>query len=173
MATITDLHDLCVEFLSACEEALATVPGAGAGFLGVPDRSYVHPGIPAADCEQLTVHVEQIIDANTGLGGLESGTRHRSARMPQPILVATLFRCVPGPDNNGDPPAAADLESAAQQLHADGWALHNVLFNKVRDGTLLEICSNVVWEGLRRYGPQGGFGGWTLVVRPELDGYQS
>jgi len=172
MADATDLQTLCEEFLAACEDALVTV-GLLPGFDGVPGRSFVTSGLPAADCPpQLTVHVETISDAATGPGGLADGTRHRSARMPQPRLIATLFRCVPVPDNSGNPPSAAALESAAAQINADGWALHNVLFNKVMNGSLLEICSNVVWEGLRRYGPSGGAGGWTVTVRAELDGYQ-
>lgn len=170
MAGAGDLHAAATELLEACETALATVPAVVPGGLGVPDISYVTFGEPAADCEQLTVHVERIGDASTN-SGLQEGTRHRSMRMPQPLFIATLFRCVPTLSDDGDPPSSTELTVSARQLHADGWALHNVLFNMLREGELFEFCRNVVWDGIRRYGPAGAFGGWIVTIRAELDGY--
>jgi hypothetical protein len=167
-----DLHALAEELLVACEGALASVPAALPGLDGAPERSFVTFGEPALDCcPQLTVTVDALSEMATQPAGLAAGTRHRSARLSQALLIVTLVRCVPIPDENGDPPPVAELAASAQQLHADGWALWNRIYNLLAAGALLSACSHVDWDGMRRLGPQGGCAGWRLTLRIRLDGY--
>lgn len=175
----TDLYELAQELLSACEEALDTLPALG--LAGAPTRSYVSPGEPAADecCEgggQLTVHIDRVIELTTEPQGLAIGRRAgRHIRLNDVGLIVTIFRCVPGPEESLStfvPPAVEPIEASAQQLDADAWALWNHLFNMIGADTLLTRCKNVVMGGMRSLPPSGGCGGWVLAVQVALDGYE-
>jgi hypothetical protein len=87
----------------------------------------------------------------------------------------TIFRCVPGPVQSKlgfEPPSAVELEAAAEQINADGWALWNHLLNRIRAGLLFDLCREVFFEGGRELTPQGGCAGWVFGFRVALDGYE-
>ena len=92
-------------------------------------------------------------------------------KVPLVGLVATATRCLPTGDNQ-NPPTAAELEDAAAQINADGWALWNHVYNLIRADLLFTLCGEVFWDGLRSINPQGGCGGYTLNLRVELSGYE-
>jgi hypothetical protein len=167
----TDLMALAEELLAACEDALDTVPTFAPALEGAPVRSFVSPGSPAADCcPQLTVHVVGVEEAQTHGGGLAEGRKAAfGGRINHVRLGMTLFRCV---DMESQLPLQADLELAAEQVNADGWALWNHLYNMIRCEQLFEKCLGVFWEGLRSMTPEGGCCGWYLSVRVTLDGYE-
>jgi hypothetical protein len=75
-------------------------------------------------------------------------------------------------DSNGNPPLEEESQAAAAQVNADAWAIWNHTFNLVRSGELFRLCELVSWDGMRSIIPSGGCGGWTLVVRVKLDGYE-
>lgn len=164
------------EFLQAGVSALDTL--IALGLEGTPERRYVSPGEPAADCEQLTVHtigIEEAPTEPTGPGGLATGRRASYGRLNHPAFVMTLFRCVPVPDQGltkVTPPPVADMEAAARQLNADGWALWNHLYNLVRAQLLWSKCQGIFPGPARALPQQGGFGGWVLAYRVRLDGYE-
>ena len=163
-----DLQDLAQEFLDACVEALDTIPSVAPGLGGAPARSYVSPGRPAFDCcPQLTVHTGPVTASPTS-PGTTTGTSARSALVTVPALIATIVRCIP----TGEQPATEDMQAAAEQINADGWALWNHILNLIRAGDLFQVCGEVFWDGLRPVDPQGGCAGWTLNLRVLLDGYQ-
>lgn len=170
-----DLHDLAGDFLAACVESLDTIPSFAPGLGGAPERSFVSPGIPVWDCcEMLAVYAASVGHNDTSPGGLASGRRDTYGAINLVQLVATVTRCVPtvGATALDEIPLIADLEVAAAQINADGWALWNHLYNMKRAGTLLTRCSEVYWDALSSVAPSGGCGGWTLVVRAQLDGYE-
>lgn len=163
-----DLHSLALDLLAASVAALDTIPTFASGLGGAPERSFVTAGEPVADCcPQLTVHVAGVVET--------PGTATAHRRINQVLLVVTLFRCVPTGSQTKTgfiPPSQADMELAAQQINADGWALWNHLFNRRLMGLFLDRCDPVIWEGLRALVPSGGCAGWTLGLRAAYDGYQ-
>lgn len=174
-----DLYALADELLAACVEALDTIPTFAPGLGGSPERSYVSPGEPAADCcdpGQLTVHIVQGQEMPTEPLGLPVQKRAaHHIRLNTINLLVTIFRCVPGPDDSKltvEPPTPEALEGAAEQLNADIWALWNHLFNMIGAGELLTRCSSVNMEGFRSLPPSGGCGGWVLAITAKLDGYE-
>ena len=170
-----DLHELAEELLAACEADLDTIPTLAPGLGGTPERSFIAPGEPAADCcPQLTVHVAEIREAPTEPSGLAAGRRPALSRVPHITLIVTLFRCVPtGSETKTGwrPPLTADIAAAAEQINADGWALFNHIYNRIRAGLLFQTCKGSFMDGMRQLTPQGGRGGWIMGIRVTLDGY--
>ena len=170
MPDALDLQLTCEELLAAAIDALDTIPTFDPGLAGAPDRTYVSPGLPAFDCEQLTVHAAAATEAATSPAGLQAGKRHATMRENLVTLVVTDVRCICDP-NSGDIPSAAVLQASAEQVNADGWALWNYVWNLMRSGELFSVCEAKYWDGLRSINPSGCHGGWTLAIRVRLDGY--
>lgn len=176
-----DLHALAEDLLAVVVEALETIPTYNAELAGAPERAFVSPGVPVFDwvepafdgvgcCDQVAVHVEAITDAPTSPSGLPEG--QKKAKINHVTLIATITRCVPA-SLNFQPPAVADLEDAAAQINADGWALWNHIFNLILAKEFLTACTERFFDGMRAIRPSGGCGGWTLTFRAQLDGYES
>lgn len=163
-----DLQALCEELLQASIDALDTIPTFDATLEGAPERYFVSPGLPVLDCcPQLSVHAAGVTEADTTPGGLGAGRRASAARLNHVALVVTIARCIPGEPT----PPADDLEAAAEQINADGWALWNHIWNLIRADLLFSLCGEVFWDGLRPLSPSGLCAGWTLNLRVRLDGY--
>lgn len=164
-----DLQALCQEFLDACIEALDTIPSLSPGLGGAPERSFISPGQPQYDCcpeGQLTVHAQAVIS-----DPIQPIKNHTRANLVN--LVATILRCVPATDEDGNYPVASEAEAAAEQVNADGWALWNHIFNLISAGELFRLCEKIQWNGLRSITPSGGCGGWTLGITVQTDGYET
>lgn len=161
----TDLHDLALELLGASSDALDTIPTYDATLFGAPDRKIIGPGIVALDCcDQLAVHVNPIVE----------GTSAKSVGNTNYVqLVVTISRCVPSPDDNMNPPPAAEQTEAARQINADKWALWNYLHQMISEGELFERCCDVTWGPLSPLTPSGGCGGSTLLITVCFDGYET
>lgn len=165
-----DLFTLAGGFLDACVEALDTIPTFAPGLGGAPARSFVSPGQPAFDCcDQLTVHVAAVNELSPTAYGEKARIGHRTNMV---TLVATSTRCIPVISDSGNIPSVTDMEAAAEQIDADGWALWNHVWNLIRADLLFTLCGQIYWDGLRSINPQGGCGGWVLQLRVELDGYE-
>jgi len=163
----TDLHALAEEFLAACEESLDTIPTFAPGLAGAPERSFVAPGQPQYDCcpdGQLTVHIPAV--NSDPVQPLKNHTRANLV-----TLTATILRCVPSTDEDGNYPDAVESQAAADQVNADGWALWNHIFNLISAGDLFTLCEKIQWQGLRSITPSGGCGGYTLTLNVQTDGY--
>ena len=169
-----DLQALCQEFLDACIEALDTIPTFAPGLGGAPERSYISPGQSADDCcPQLTVWAQAVGESPTSPGSFR-GKSAKEGQINVVTLVARILRCVTtemSRDNIG--PDTTALQEDAAQINADGWALWNHIYSMVRAGELFMLCGEVFWDGLRSVTPSGGCGGWNLVLRVELDGYET
>lgn len=167
----SDLFSLADEFFQACYAALGDTPA------GPPSMAFVAPGPPPWDCELLTVHVMTV-----GLGDTlplvpPLAPLHRAARQGEVNivqLVATVIRCIPTMDNDGQFPAAADEVAAAAQQYADLWAI----WNFCRRAKYLDLLFP---PREREFGfipsivqrQQGGMAGWEIPIYVELDGYKS
>lgn len=176
--------------------AIGRLPDEVPGLAGCPCRVGVVPGTPAADgCDggcnvqpgefpgQLTVNVARLyasdftsfpreLGVNSGING--SGVRDlKNCAMPQVTaveLIVTLWRCVPGPTDQGCPPSMADLGQAALQQNADMLATQQGI-----------LCCYAGTDETRRHGrryvvgqttvlgPQGGCGGFQTRVVVALD----
>jgi len=170
-----DLHALAEELLAAAIESLDTIPTFAPALGGAPERSFISPGIPVFDCcEMLAVNVDAVIESDTSPGGLASGRRATYSRINLPILTVSIVRCIPtvGGSQLDEIPNIEDLQAAAEQIHADGWAIWNHIFNMIRAGDLFALCDEVFWQGMRAIAPSGGCGGWTASWRIQLDGYE-
>lgn len=167
MAGPTDLHSLAEEFLEACVEALDTVPTYAPALGGAPERSFVTYAPPVADCcPQLTVHTGTISEGATA-PGTPTASHTWINRVP---LVATVFRCVPVVDPPNLPTPAEQAE-AAEQIHADRWALQNYLHYLIAEGLLFDKCGDVIWNGPAPLTPSGGCGGTLLTITVSYPGY--
>ena len=167
-----DLHDLAVEVLDACVEALDTIPDFEPGFVGAPARRFVSPGKPAYDCcdgeehGQLTVHVSPVVE-----GPHEKQTNSFVYRTNRVRVNITSLRCI-GMDPDGNPPDPDVATAQAAQLNRDGWAIWNHLFNLQRADLIFTQCGEVIWGQLTAVDPSGLCGGWTLPITVSLDGYE-
>lgn len=169
MGAVTDLYDLAVEYLEACQAALALTPG------GSIERAYVSPGSPAWDCcPQLTVFVGSTGQAATSpVGGLSEGQRITKTGAINLIpLVATVLRCVPTAGEGPSWPSGPAQEAAARELLCDVWAIWNLLVRrKARNELFGGRCREMMMSPSVPVGPSGACGGWDITVLVQLDGF--
>lgn len=170
-----DLDLAALDVLNAAVAALETIPSFDGleSLSGAPERRYLSPGRPPADCNQLTVHVQRIGEDATRPPGLGTGTRHKQEfRVNLVTFVITVYRCTPTIDKAGRAPSVAALEGADAQLNADAWALWNYIWNKLRAGELLGRCRLVYMDGIDALENSGGMGGFRLTIRGQIEGYE-
>lgn len=148
----TRLHDLLSDVLTA-----VTTHYGEAG-VDLPERRYVSPGLPAWDCEQLTVFAERT-DPNAG---------DVTAAIPNPMLPAAgyslrtatvsieLARCVPTLTDDGAFPDEVDIDASSQILYADHSLLMQAVIAGVRSNELPRLHT-VALGGWEVIGPEGGF----------------
>lgn len=120
----------------------------------LPDRRYVHTGIPAWDCEMLVVSATRIHRSNpAGQGAL-------FVRAPMLDLDIWLLRCCPVVDETAGKiilPTAAELQAAAEERIADAARLAGGITEIIRG---IEGCKTTEVGELVPVGPEGGFAGW-------------
>lgn len=171
MGAATDLNDLALETLAVCEAALATLAA------GAPARSYVAHGIPAIDCEQLTVSVYTVPQADTSPRALPLDRAHKAryGALNLVFLTVQLVRCYPPATQHGRQtnlaPSVADLMAFAATINQDGWQLWNGLATAKRQGAFAGICREFTLDPLLPIQPQGGFAGWAIPIEVQLDGF--
>ena len=170
MGDPTDLQTLCLDVLSAAEEALDTIPGFAPGLEGAPARTFINAGQPVFDCcPFLSVNAATIREAPTEPLGLGAGTRHRQDfRLNWVGVQVWIARCAV----SGTAPPESSLTEVAEQVNADGWALWNHLWNLARSGDLVSLCDEVFFDALTPLQPSGGCCGWLLSMRLQLAGYE-
>lgn len=186
------VHQAATDLLNCICEALDQLHTDVPGLAGCPCRVGVVPGAPAADgCDggcnvpegefpgQLTVNVARIYQAARDQFPQYSPSSPSSVRdlkncaptITAVDLVATLWRCSPGPDDQGCPPTMEALGATAMQLHADMLAIQRGIF------CCFPGTDTVTRRHGRRYtmgqgatlGPQGGCVGVEQLVTVALD----
>ena len=157
-----------------CQAALVGLPVTNPS----PGRAYVAHGLAAIDCEQLTVAVFTVAQADTAPRGATLDRYFRTTKgMSVNIVPMTvqIVRCYPGvtADNRQAPilPKATALDQASQDLYLVGWQLWNGLQTAKRLGAFAGFCREFAMDPLLPIQPQGGFAGWTIPVEVELGGF--
>jgi hypothetical protein len=126
----------------------------------MPGLIYLAPGneIPF-DCEQFTLHLTRILGSYQGTN--TNVPQHHALLMNSAEIWATMVRCVPVPDDNGNMPHEAALNEATGQLMRDGRALRRA-FERI-DQKHLFVPKNVPVSigDVTSIGPSGGFAAVT------------
>jgi hypothetical protein len=171
-----DLYALAAELRDVCIEALDTIPTfTGLEDLdGAPEYSFVSEAAPIPDCcddGMLAVHVNNVTDV------FARNSQPQAPKANVPNLIVSVLRCLPLGEVEGDtytPPAADEIEAAARQTLADGWALWNHIYNLIRHEPplFLNRCQRADFLGMQSIRPgDGQCGGWQLAFAAELAGY--
>jgi hypothetical protein len=191
------IHQAAQNLLDCVCTAVDALPLSLPGLAGCPCRVGVVPAAPAADgCDggcsvgpgewpgQLTVNVVRLFatDAQTfprevgpsASAGTGLGVRSlKNCAMPQVTaveLLVTLFRCVPGPTDEGCPPSMAELDAAAMQYHADMLAVQQgVLCCFAGTDTSRRNGRRYVMGQTTTIGPAGACVGFQTRVTVALD----
>lgn len=165
-----DLYACALEFLTACYTALADTPA------GQPDCYYISPGPAPWDVAALTVYASgpTLADTYPLVPMLAPGHRMFAAGQVNLIsLTATILRCVPVIDDNGQLPEPGLIETAAQQTYADVWAIWCHLSRMKKQNTLFPPDTReMFWDPAVAVTTQGGLGGWQIPCRVQLDAYR-
>lgn len=171
-----DLFELAQELLDVCTEALDSVPDfAGLDDLeGAPGYRFVSDAAPIPECcdeGMLSVHVNNVTDR------FAREAEPGAPKLNVPSLIVSLLRCVPMGDGEGadyTPPTAAEIETSARQLLADGWVLWNHIYNAIRAEEFLTRCRRADFVSMQSIRPgDGQCAGWQLAFLAQLDGFDS
>jgi hypothetical protein len=142
-----------------------------------PDRVFPHHAVPPVDVcvdstGQLTVHW----DVSRGIHGLAAIPRQpvapkTCAVLWQGIMVVQLWRCWPGPDQQGTPPPLETVADATDALQRDGWCLLTQVTGEHFAGTLFADvgCEQVTLGSLVPLGPLGNAAGWQMTLTVALE----
>lgn len=168
-ANVGDLHAAAVAFLAASVDALDFTPA------GSPSRAYVNAGMPALECEQLVVWIEDIQESRFRVGtGAEARAKAiNRGGLARYLVQVQCVRCVPVMQIKGANtlvfPSPTEAQAAALVIDEDGWALWVGLNYALKHGTLHKRCLGAERLGAQKLVPQGGFGGWTFTFRVPIE----
>lgn len=155
------------ELLMVCAAAV------GDTVAGPIERVYVSPGRPVLDCEQLTISLVRIGEANTAIATtLGQGKRHSTGRVNLLGFLVTVARdCVPVLDEKGNVPTAADIEASANEVIEDIWAIWSYLYWSFRRGELLGgVCDTFIVDGAIALETEGTLAGFEMEFRVNIPG---
>lgn len=118
-----------------------------------PDRVYVTDGLPAFDCEQLTLHIQRLSQGTT--------QQERPVRDSTPLLITGLvMRLWKVPVSDRQIPRTRDMVASGKQVANGG----EDLWHAVRTVAKQHDCRPAMDEAIS-VGPEGGFAGWQVTVR--------
>lgn len=168
-----DYYNLASRLLEVSADALDTLSALGLD--GCPGRAYVAPGIPAFDCEQLTVYAVALAEEITSplSPNTATGQRHKFGRINLVSFTVSIAReCVEVTDNNV-PPSAEQEDLAARQVLCDARVLWESIYWRAKTNTLFggDRCSIRKMTASHPEDPSGGIGGWQIQLTVEIDGY--
>lgn len=188
------VHEAAEALLNCVCTALDALPLEMPAMAGCPCRVGVVPGSVAADgcdggCDvpageypgQLTVNVVRLFASDRASFPRELGTQQagggvrdlKNCALPVTTaveLLVTLFRCVPGPTDDGCPPSMEELNVAAMQFHADMLAVQQgIMCCFAGTDTSRRTGRRYVVGQTTTIGPQGGCVGFQSRVMVALD----
>lgn len=156
-----------------CEDAVSTTIGEAI------NRAYVSNGAPAFDCPpQLTVHAGGPAEADTAPLSPPLAPGQRASVTGAVHLVnitATVIRCAPIVDDRGEAPSASAIETSANEVLQDVWAIWNFTRKKHRANLLFASPSGrreLILDPAISVPTEGGAAGWSIPIRVQLDGYE-
>lgn len=187
--SLLGVHQAANDLLSCVCQALDRIPDEVPGLDGCPCRSCVVPGQAAPDncgegCGplapgeyggQLTVNVVRVFSSDRQQFPREVlAVRDLKQCLAPPVtaveLAVTIYRCAPGPTDEGCPPSCEALTDSAMQLHVDMMAVQQaVLCCYAGTDTTRRNGRRYVMGQSRTLGPQGGCVGLEQRVVIALD----
>jgi hypothetical protein len=164
MAVLSTLAPIVTGIGSAVAAALADTPD------GTPERvCLLVPGDIAADgcdCGQLALTIQRRYGSYTFPA--EATTDEAAAECPPPVLVGvvtlTLFRCVPSPDDQGNPPSCDALQDAAVGQDVDIATIRRTLACHLANLATQEQILHYTVGATVSNGPSGGCGGSDTTI---------
>lgn len=118
-----------------------------------PDRIYVTDGLPAFDCEQLTLHIQRLSRGTTD--------QERPTRDLAPLIVtARMLRLWKVPVSDRSIPKTRDMVDSGKKITSGGEELWHAVLAVAKQ----HDCRPAMDEAVS-VGPEGGFAGWQVVVR--------
>lgn len=154
------------ELLAVCEDAVAATTS------GAIDRVYVSPGRPAYDCEQLTIALVSLGEADTAVATtLARGRRPVTGRVNLLGFLVTVLRdCVPVLEGES-PPAPASIAASASEVIEDVWAIWSYLYWAFRRGELLGgACDDLMMDAAIAIETEGTLAGFEIEFRVNIPG---
>lgn len=158
----TDLYAVAEDLLEQVVVALE------AESRDVPEHRYVAEGNVAVDCaQQLTVSMVETRFGSPGVGAPDHIVRGCPPFGRTATFDVHLTRCAATlPD--GAAPTAESIDTSAQGVLGDAYAVMIGLVAQFQAGTWLDICDSINVGPLTRFGPEGGAVGFTLTVEVGL-----
>jgi len=161
MAANTLFYDLARKVL---DEVVARFATAG---VALPARRYVANGEVARDpnaeedCSAVSVGFPRAFIGSPGIPRFEAIT---CAPIRTADLLIEITRCVPVPDDHGNPPSATEIDDSAKQILTDGYVLFAAILAAKSDGSMAPLCDKIAMGDLVLIGPEGGIGGVTITI---------
>lgn len=136
----------------------------------LPERRLVFPGLPAYDCEQLTVHAERIVPVGGDISQEATPDEHDPVGFYMRAVEygVTILRCVPVPAAVGQVTNPDDEELAAAAILRDPVHVWNGIISAMRSGEL-PGCGGVRWRSWEALSPQSDLGGGMLRLLVSLE----
>lgn len=167
------LYNAASRLLEVAADALDTL--VTLNLRGCPQRAYVSPGLPAFDCEQLTVHVAAMGEEVTSPLSPNPATaqRQKFGRVNMVTFTTSIVRCLTAVTDENTPPDAGKEDADALQLNCDGWTIWEAFYWHARAGTLLgdDLCRLVRQQASHPVDPSGGVGAWIINTQLEVGGF--
>lgn len=140
--------------------------------IDLPDRQYVTAGTSGAegwDDEQVVVGISNLIPGNAArpaaLVGQSTSAGPGAPMLMSAVLRVEIVRCTPGPDDNGKPPSASELNTAGLEAMRDAALLHLVRVKATEAATLTPGGRADILPGnVQPAGPEGGLSGMALTI---------
>lgn len=148
-------------------DTVAAGLNAAGGSHVAPSRQYVADGnMVAWDCEQLVVAVDSTQN-HAGNAAVESVDLAFAMAARSATLGVWLVRCCPTVEDDGEPPAAAEIEASAQTVLADPMIMLDCLWRAHTAGNL-GTCKGLAFQRWQSLGPMGGLTGGVLRLNIDL-----
>lgn len=134
--------------------------------ISLPARRYVCAGLPAVDCEQITVRGARRYSHTGDMLREEPTSVLGLAQVGIPVEVQ-IVRCAVTLDDNGAAPLPSEMEADAAVLYSDSDHVLNAIREAVGAG-LLGGCHTVAWLDWRNDGEDGGLMAGTTTFALSL-----
>lgn len=154
-------------------EALVTAVNTrlAATTAGSPERACVVPGQIAwdgCDCGLLAATVERIYQSDAPPGAAEIVPPCPPGMLGADILLQVV-RCAPNPDDRGNPPSCAALDTAAQTVLTDAYELGRGVSCALADMADDDDIDSYLVRPATFLGPQGGCVGAEIRASVLID----
>lgn len=161
MTAPTVVFDIAQDILAA------VVTGYAANSISLPSRRYVADGGEVAlDCELVAVALGRVFRGSPN-SPADSFIPQRCVGIRTAEFHVWIVRCASAPQDSGDPPSTATIESFSELMMTDAWFLPYALAQSVGAGNL-GSCDEMFIGDLTVQGPQGAFVGVDLIVQHQL-----